>query len=582
MVIPARGDPGSSQPEESRRQSSATWLLYLAVLLASISVAQLLIRGGSLVGFQHELRYGEAVVLDQARRSAADPGLYPEIGKEPWLLDQYAPFYPWLAQLAGGFSSTPYGGGRAISLISTLVSALMLTLIVRRVSGLAAGLFCGATMLTMLEFLRFGFLMRVDPLALALALVGVWCTQDKSTRMRVLGAAAFFFAVYTRQTTVALLLASYAHLFLKEGRAALKWPVALLAVGLLFHGILSAATGGSFHHHAVTSNLFRFEWFEGMKKAFGYFIPWKLPLFFATFLALVPVGGGKNNRKMIFGSMAVALLLITPVLQEFFSKGAVTVDSNYMILYAHVVLLIAALLVIFRPESTNRIDGVRILLALASMVLIGRIGSDLNYLFEAGVLFLVVCGCSIGKAPPWRATTIFTLLAIQVVSGFYLSRGLPEFQSDRLDEIRYRQQVIDHLGRFEDPVLSEEPWALAEAGRPLVIEPFTARQMYESKFWDAKDLIAALDAQHYRAIVRAKQRIAAGYERDDSGKVIIGPDGNPRVYFANWTFNGVRSLPMEVQKAIERNYRAVPRTAMIERVTSAFLEGREIWEPIPR
>jgi hypothetical protein len=145
-----------------------------------------------------------------------------------------------------------------------------------------------------------------------------------------------------------------------------------------------------------------------------------------------------------------------------------------------------------------------------------------------------------------------------------------------------RQQVIDHLGRFEDPVLSEEPWALAEAGRPLVIEPFTARQMYESKFWDAKDLIAALDAQHYRAIVRAKQRIAAGYERDDSGNVIIGPDGNPRVYFANWTFNGVRSLPMEVQKAIERNYRAVPRTAMIERVTSAFLEGREIWEPIPR
>ncbi|MGE4632127.1 MAG: hypothetical protein AAEJ47_03740, partial [Planctomycetota bacterium] len=170
--------------------SSATWLLYLAVLLASISVAQLLIRGGSLVGFQHELRYGEAVVLDQARRSAADPGLYPEIGKEPWLLDQYAPFYPWLAQLAGGFSSTPYGGGRAISLISTLVSALMLTLIVRRFSGLAAGLLCGATMLTMLEFLRFGFLMRVDPLALALAMVGVWCTQGKSTRIRVLGAVA--------------------------------------------------------------------------------------------------------------------------------------------------------------------------------------------------------------------------------------------------------------------------------------------------------------------------------------------------------------------------------------------------------
>ncbi|NRA74367.1 MAG: hypothetical protein HRU16_00380, partial [Planctomycetes bacterium] len=76
--------------------------------------------------------------------------------------------------------------------------------------------------------------------------------------------------------------------------------------------------------------------------------------------------------------------------------------------------------------------------------------------------------------------------------------------------------------------------------------------------------------------------VAAGYERDESGNIIIGPDGTPRYYFANWTFNGVRSLPLEVQKAIERNYQKVPGTTMKERVTSGFLEGREIWEPIPR
>ncbi|MEE2857111.1 MAG: hypothetical protein VX949_06920 [Planctomycetota bacterium] len=581
----------TEQPTPSgTKQPLPRWVFLVAVLLASLAASQFLIRSWALVGFPQEIRYGEAVVLDQARRVMAEPGLYPEMGKEPWLLDQYAPFYPFLAHLTGKFASSPFGGGRAISLLATLLSAVMLTLIVRRSSGLAAGLLCGAAMLTMMEFLRFGFLMRVDPLALSLAMVGVWCNLQQKTPVRILGAAAFFIAVYTRQTTVALLLVSYIQMWRQEGRGALRWPFSLLAVGLLFYGFLVAATDGAFHQHAVMSNLFRFEWAEGLKKAFSGFMPWRAPLFIGIFLALIPgpeSGGTRSGRPRTIGFLAMGLALgcCVPALKQFLVPGSDPTVLHW-ILYGHVVLLAYAAWITIRSDvgklDGSKIDGIRILMALASMTLIGRIGSDLNYLFEAGILMLLVCGEAMGRVVPRRALIISSLLAIQVLGGFYLSGLQLEFQPERLLEMKERHRITDHLEAYPDPVLSEEPWALAQTGRPLVLGPYTARQMYDIGLWDGKDLIAALDAQRYSAIVRAKQRSWAGVERDESGHVIIAADGLPVPYFGPWTFNSVRSLPQEIQQAIERNYQQAPGTTMIERVTKYFLEGREIWVPIPR
>lgn len=567
-------------------------MLYLAVLLASLAASQFLIRSASLVGFPHEIRYGEAIVLDQARRVTAEPGLYPEIGKEPWLLDQYAPVYLHLARWSGELFSSPYGGGRALSLLSTLASATFLTLLVTRRSGLSAGLLCGATMLTMLEFLRFGFLMRVDPLSLAFAMAGVWCSTQKSNPMRFIGAAAFFLAVYTRQTMVALLLVTYLQMWREEGKSALRWPVGLLGAGLLCYAILNASTGGLFHQHAVMSNLFRFEWEEGLKKAFGTFMPWRVPLLIAVFLALIPStrggtkegkGTGVVDRRIGFVAMGLALCCTIPAIQQ--SLGSTTRPFHEVLTWVfrgHLVLFAYGILVTIRTGGDAQQGGMRILMALASIPLIGRLGSDLNYLFEAGILMLLICGDAIGRAGKIQGQVIALLLSVQVVGGFFLSGQQLEFQPDRLDEMQERHRIIDRLEEFPDPILSEEPWALAETGRPLALGPYTARQMYEIGMWDGEDLIEALDAQKFTAIVRAQQRVAAGYERKDGQILIDEADGLPVPYFGPWTFNEVRSLPPKIQKAIDRNYQRVPRSVMVERVTKYFLEGREIWQPIPR
>ncbi len=77
-------EAADSSESESQLNNSQNWLLYVAVLLASISVAQLLFLGGPLIGFEHELRFGEAIVLDQARRVTEDPGLYPSSFLQPF------------------------------------------------------------------------------------------------------------------------------------------------------------------------------------------------------------------------------------------------------------------------------------------------------------------------------------------------------------------------------------------------------------------------------------------------------------------------------------------------------------------
>ena len=266
------------------------------------------------------------------------------------------------------------------------------------------------------------------------------------------------------------------------------------------------------------------------------------------------------------------MLMVPPMFA--WTQNSLGREALNPIVWGQGVLAVSALLVLLRSSGVDKIDGFRVLVALLSTSLIARIGSDLNYLFEAGILTLLVCGTSVGRVPSRRGMVIVFLLVVQVLFGLYQCRGISEFQPDRLEEVRYRQKVIDDLARFPDPVLSEEPWVLAESGRPLQIEPFTARQMFESGMWDGADLVRAIEEQRYSAIVRAKQRVFAGFETD--------PAGQQRAYFGPWTFNGVRSLPPKIQQAIEENYRAVPRTAMIERVSALYLEGREIWEPIPR
>ena len=564
---------------------------YLAIFLIALSFGQYLPKAIDLITFPHELRYGEAVVADQVRRVSEEPGLYPPIGAEPWLFDQYAPGYPALVSLFQPLFDSPYEGGRWISLFFTLLAAIFLGLWVKssgesfgkvldseeqndpKLLARTASLLAVAGVFSLLEFIQFGFLMRIDAMALGLTLAGAWLTLGGSPRWRWLGALCFFCAVYTRQTMMAILILTYAELYLREGKIATRWGLSLLAAGLLFFVGLNWASSGGFYQHAVASNLFPMNWEYGVKKYFGSFPQWKTPVFLALFMALfmhfwkVP-----RYRALAWTLLGAVATLTIPVFWSSLTSGKIDNNDLGFMLGAHGVLIFTSLaLVILRPSREGAFDGWRSLTILGFTLLIARDGSDLNYLFEPTLLMLLIPLQSVvrhGANHSWGSATILLFVVLQIVLGVYRSGTITEFNPERLEEMSERTRVIKKLESFEGPILSEEPWVLVESGRPLVIEPYTARQMYESDVWTANDLRKAIEGGRYPAVIRSKQRVYAG----------IDPNTG-RPYFGPWTFNSVRSFPRKIQDILDRHYVALEGSEFIEKITDYYLEGRQIWVP---
>ena len=564
---------------------------YLAVFLVALSLGQYLPKAIELITFPHQLRYGEAVVIDQVRRVSEDPGLYPPIGGEPWLFDQYAPGYPFLVSLFQPLFESPYEAGRWISLFFTLLAALCLALWVKSsgpfspekgqedaaedlaLRSRTAALLGFAVLFSLLEFIQFGYLARIDAMALGLTMAGAWLTLGVDSRWRWAGAVCFFCAVYTRQTMLAILLLTYMELYLREGKVAIRWGLGLLAAGLLFFVGLNGMTDGGFYRHAIASNLFPMKWEYGVKKYLGSFPQWKAPIFFALFLALF----GHLRNLQLYRRVAWTLLfsMVSLLWLPFWNAlrfGKIADQDVNFLLAAHGVLIFTGLfLVIARPSREAAFDGWRTLVLVGFSVLIARDGSDLNYLFEPTILMMLIPLQFVvrnGGHKVLLSGTILLILVLQVVLGVYRSGAITEFQPDRLEEMSERTRVLNKLQPFEGPILSEEPWVLVESGRPLVIEPYTARQMYKSDMWVANDLRKSIEEGRYPAVVRSKQRVYAG----------IDPN-NGRPYFGPWTYNSVRSFPRKIQDVLDRHYVALEKSEFIEKVTDYYLEGRQIWVP---
>ena len=359
---------------------------YLAIFLVALSLGQYLPKAVELISFPHELRYGEAVVVDQVRRVSEEPGLYPPIGAEPWLFDQYAPGYPVLVSLFQENFDSPYEAGRWISLLFTLLAAIFLGLWVKstgddsldqpkkateeQVGGhlpRTVALMAIAGVFSLLEFIQFGYLMRIDAMALGLTVTGAWLTLGTSPRWRWLGATCFFLAVYTRQTMLAIILLTYAELYLREGKVAIRWGSGLLAAGLLFFVGLNISTDGGFYRHAVASNLFPMNWEYGIKKYLGSFPQWKTPIFLAMYMTLfLHLRAVPRLRALAWTLLTGMVTLTLPIFWSSFRSGTITENDLGFLLGAHGVLLFTSLaLIVLRPSREGAFDGFRSLVILA-------------------------------------------------------------------------------------------------------------------------------------------------------------------------------------------------------------------------
>lgn len=506
------------------------WALLAAAVALVTSFALFTVQQVPLLTFPYAINYGEGVLLDQMRRVTEPPGLYPEFGQQPYVIDNYPPVYPLIARAFPAPQHAPFFGGRLLSLLASLVSAWMIGLVVRRWAGDAAGMLSSATFLALPEVHRFAGLARVDALALAFGLVGFYCILRRDRWLRVLGCAAFFLSIYTRQSMLAVPVVGFLLLLRREGWSAWVWPAGLLVAGIAGYSVLHLATGGRAYDHLIHFNVLQYSWQEVIYRWFGLMYPWRYPLILAAFVALAPLA--PKGRFRVTGSFllyALGALLaagwLIPVLFQsslrYFSPpegefGVFGIHQDDFRLYDnleqfHVVMAAVALLAGLRfvlrseREQDDPSMGWMVLAGFGSAALIGRVGSDVNYLFELCALLCLTAGWGLARGPKWQRRAIAALLATGLVANM-TALAWPGKYGDtspfRLSAISRRtERILSLLRDVKGPILSEDPQLQPLMGKPLEFEVFMHSKLLEAKIWDSAEFARSFREQRWGALV---------------------------------------------------------------------------------
>ncbi|MCA8959698.1 MAG: hypothetical protein KDC38_04265 [Planctomycetes bacterium] len=551
-------------------------------LFATYSIPQLT--------FPYELKYAEGIVLDQARRVHEPPGLYPPFDEPPYLISNYPPVYPMVVSLFPKTPEAPFLVGRLISTLSVIASAFLILMVVRRETNDAGGLVAGAVFLLLPEVDDFGPLMRVDSFALALGLLGFYWTTTRSARpvRSALGIVAFFFSIYSRHSMLGLPIAAFALRFAREsarrerwtgGLVTLGWPLALLALGATAFLVANIIYDGEPFNHLIYLNRLPLTWNRVEMTWFASMSPWRYPIAIAASLALVPPAVFGQERSLLarWGFAAVVAMLVGVFAYLAFSRlfsetglaptGALLVTRLF---HAGWAVLVFGSLVgwsgIPERDAPSRTIGLLLACGTATAAMIGRVGSDVNYLFEYYTFIAMAVGLAWARAEGWVRLLLWVMLGTFVVANLATYPSSRNSRPERLQGIARRASLLAELELLDDPILSQDPGLLAILGRPIYYQPFIYRQLADAGIWDPSELAQRVRDQEFPAILVVLNRPYAFLE-----------NGEPQ--FGPVVENAHTGFPKEIVEAYREHYEPDPEHVVSETLNQWFIEVRYLLRP---
>src|SRR5215203_5309851 len=449
-------------------QRMLLWIGTAVFLLAGAWAATLFARHGlAALAFPYPLNYGEGPLLDQVVRLAGMKNIYPaDLSTPPYVVSNYPPLFVLLQAPLVWIFGPEFLYGRVISLASTMAVAGLISatlyVITRDRTASAAG---GLTFLAVPFVLHWSSLDRVDMLGLALSWGGLYTVVRRPDRRGVILAALLFFvgAIYTRQTyALAAPLAAFAWLLAGgHGRRALTLATLTGGLSLLLLGALSALTGGGFFFHTVSANVNEFRWEQV-----------------------------SSNLSTTQGLMP--LLLVEGV--------------------AFLVLGLRS-----RPPSWWLV-GAYLAGSTVAALLIGKVGSDVNYLLELSAALSLAAGALIaryGRRPGTRCALLLALavqVAIMVQASQYVYAGL---QADVIAQRTGLARLEGVVEGSKGSVLADEYAGLLPLdGRRIYLQPFEMTQLQRDGRWDEGPFLRSIKRRESSVILIWKPRYAAGIERE--------------------------------------------------------------------
>jgi hypothetical protein len=439
-----------------------------ALLLATQGLGVLLFlrHGWDALAFPYPLNYGEGPLLDQSVRLAHLQDIYrTDLSAAPYVVANYPPLF-MLAQVPFVWLFGPaLWYGRMISLLSVAAVALFVGLTLHaltrdRIASIAGGLIFPA----MPYVVRWSSLSRVDSLGLALSWAGLFVVARWPERRWSVFVSALLLvaAVYTRQTYIlAAPVAAFVWLAAQgQRRRAIETVAIAGGAGLVLFALLNLFTAGGFYLNTVTANLNDFRWERVSLNALGALLACPL---------------------LLLGSLAFLF---------------------------------------FTPRKGNRswwLVGPYLLASIPSAVLVGKVGSDVNYLLELSAALGLATGAFIAwqRERPWLRIALIALLAVQVLALAQSSRvpaGLQDYVIEQRGEVASLSRMV---ARADGPVLTDDYMGLLPLQeRRIYFQPFEMTQLTRDGDWDQQPVLEDIEKERFPLIMIWSPPFAREIKRD--------------------------------------------------------------------
>jgi hypothetical protein len=403
--------------------------------------------------YPYGVNYGEAPLLDQALHLTTGKNIYkPALQIPPYIIANYTPIYPLLIGEIHHLTSLPlFQSGRVVSILAAITSSFLLGSIAGKLFNssmagfIAAGLFLGHPYVAL-----WSGLIRVDSLALAFSLAGLWitCFRWRSSSWLVIALICLLGSVFTRQTyLIAAPLACAVWLLHHDWKRGVTFLAIFVLFGLTIFLILNTITHGGFYQNIVIANFNRF-----------------------------------SPERIL--SMGTLLIITGPV-----------------------ILFMAGISI--RKAATRPIDPVLFWAlfpytagALLTALTVGKVGSDINYFLEF-IGASAIWAAGMWAAKPGRLAAYLLILHtvwIVVFSGLLFQAPLVKLWNNipRTDALAQQVQAAVIKG----PVLADDRLDLVVlAGQAIYYQPFEYTQMYTAGIWDITSFRAEITNQKFPLIL---------------------------------------------------------------------------------
>jgi hypothetical protein len=434
-------------------------LLLLAVRLG-ISLFEYARLAGAALTFPFPLDYGEGPILDQTLRLAQFENIYRDnFASPPYTVSNYPPLFQLIQVPLVWVVGPAFWYGRLISILSAVSAAGLIGLILNTLTGdrIAAAI-GGLTLLAFPYVLQGSVLNRVDALALALSLGGLYATVRWPSHRQgpwlaglLLTAAAFTNPRYA----LAAPLTAFVWLWHPKHRGqAFRLAAILIGSFLGLFLSLNLITQGGFYLNTVLANLTSFSWYS----VTGYWLNLYL-----------------NAGFLVIGCLSFIIIE---------RMGEATRSWTLVVSY-----FLGAAFMTFTVGMGN---------------------SSVNDLFEVAAALSLASGAFIAWAGEnyWLKALLVFMLAVQINALIDWSRQdyIPALMN-KIADTREVEQLAEYVQEAQGPILADEYMGLIPLnGRRLYFQPIEYKQLQMANLWNESPLVDSIQREEFSIILLYEPR----------------------------------------------------------------------------